>query len=192
LIGNGFILGGSLLVARPQGGQLHPKFTAPRRTTMAKQAKPVPEGYHTVTPHLVVHGAADAIEFYKKAFGARELGRAPGPGGKLMHAEVQIGDSKIMLADDFPDMGSLSPAALKGTPVTIHLYVENADALFQQAIKAGAKVLLPLADQFWGDRYGQLADPFGHRWSIATHLKDMTPEDMRKASEAAMAQMGKH
>jgi PhnB protein len=156
---------------------------------MARQVKAIPEGFHTVTPHLVVHGAAEAIDFYKKAFGATELRRMPGPGGKLLHAEVQIGDSRIFLVDDFPDMGSLSPVALKGTPVTFHLYVENADSVFEQAVKAGAQVLMPLADQFWGDRYGLVADPFGHRWSIASHVKDLTPEQMQKAGQAAMAQM---
>ena len=154
--------------------------------------KRVPEGYHTVTPHLVIQGAAQAIEFYKKAFGAKELRRSPGPGGKLMHAEMQIGDSRIFLNDDFPEMGALSPVALKGTPVTIHLYVEDADSVYQQAVKAGAKVVMPLADQFWGDRYGLVTDPFGHSWSIGSHIKDMTPEEMQKAGAAAMAQMGKH
>jgi PhnB protein len=159
---------------------------------MAKTVKRVPEGYHTLTPHLVVHGAAQAIEFYKKAFGAKELRRSPGPGGKLMHAELQIGNSRLMLNDDFPEMGAVSPQALKGTPVTIHIYVEDADAMFQQAVKAGAKVLMDLADQFWGDRYGVVTDPFGHHWSIGSHIKDLTPEELQKAGAAAMAQMGKH
>jgi uncharacterized glyoxalase superfamily protein PhnB len=159
---------------------------------MAKTVKRVPEGYHTLTPHLTVHGAAQAIEFYKKAFGAKELRRSPGPGGKLMHAELQIGDSRFLLNDDFPDMGAVSPQALKGTPVTIHIFVEDADAMFQQAVKAGAQVLMPLADQFWGDRYGVVTDPFGHRWSIGSHIKDLTPEELQKAGAAAMAQMGKH
>jgi PhnB protein len=160
---------------------------------MASPVKRVPQGYHTVTPHLVVRGGAEAIEFYKKAFGARELRRAPGPDGKsIMHAEIQIGDSRVFLNDEFPDMGAISPLGLKGSPVTIHLYVEDVDRVFQQAVQAGAKVGMPLADQFWGDRYGTIVDPFGHHWSIASHVKDMTPEEMQKAAAAAFANMGKH
>jgi PhnB protein len=158
---------------------------------MASPVKRVPQGFHTVTPHLVVRGASEAIEFYKKAFGARELSRAPGPDGKsLMHAEIQIGDSHVFLNDEYPDMGSVSPLALKGTPVTIHLYVEDVDRVFQQAVQAGAKVAMPLADQFWGDRYGIVIDPYGHRWSLASHVKDMTPQEMQKAAAEAFAQMG--
>ena len=148
---------------------------------MAKNGQRVPEGHHTVTPHLTVGGAAQAIEFYQKAFGAKELGRAPGPAGKLMHAEIQIGDSRVFLNDEFPEMGARSPLALNGTPVQIHLYVEDADALFQQAVEAGATVLMPLADQFWGDRYGIVTDPFGHRWSIASLIRDVTCEEVEKA-----------
>jgi uncharacterized glyoxalase superfamily protein PhnB len=136
---------------------------------------------HSVTPHLVCEGAADAIEFYKKAFNAVETARMPGPNNKLMHAAVKIGDSTVMLADDFPDYGGLGPKALKGSPVTLHLYVKDADAIFAQAVAAGATVKMPLADMFWGDRYGQVTDPFGHHWSIATHIKDMTPEEMHEA-----------
>jgi PhnB protein len=146
---------------------------------------PVPEGMHTVTPHLVCAGAADAIEFYKKAFGAVELARMPGPQGKLMHAMIRIGDSPIMLVDEFPEWGSNAPTSLKGTPVTIHLSVPDADAQFARARDAGAQVKMELADMFWGDRYGVLEDPFGHRWSIATHVRDVAPEEleaeMRKA-----------
>jgi PhnB protein len=160
---------------------------------MASPVQRVPQGFHTVTPHLVVRGAAEAIEFYKKAFGARELSRSPGPDGKsLMHAEIQIGDSRIFLNDEFPEMGAVSPLGLKGTAVTLHLYVEDADKLFQQAVQHGAKVGMPLCDQFWGDRYGMVIDPFGHRWSIASHIKDMTPEEIKKAAAAAFANMGKH
>jgi PhnB protein len=160
---------------------------------MASPVKRVPQGFHTVTPHLVVRGASEAIEFYKKAFGARELGRSPGPDGKsIMHAMVQIGDSRIFLNDEFPGMGAISPLGLKGSPVTIHLYVEDADRVFQQAVQAGAKVAMPLADQFWGDRYGIVIDPYGHHWSIGSHIKDMTPEEMQKAAAAAFAQMDKH
>jgi len=158
---------------------------------MAGTSKRVPEGYRTVTPHLTIRGAAEAIEFYKKAFGAREIRRSPGPDGKVMHAEIQIGDSRILLNDEFPEMGAFSPSSLKGTPVTMHVFVEDCDAVFDKAVKAGATVAMPLADQFWGDRYGLLVDPFGHRWSIASHLKDMTPEQMRAAAEEAMKQMAK-
>ena len=145
--------------------------------------KPVPEGMHTVTPHLVCAGASDAIEFYKKAFNAVEVGRMAGPKGKLMHAMIRIGDSGIMLVDEFPEWGSLGPKSLKGSPVTIHLYVENADAFVKRAVDAGAKITMPLADMFWGDRYGKLEDPFGHHWSVATHIRDVTPEEMQKAMQ---------
>ncbi len=146
--------------------------------------KPIPEGMHSLTPHLICDGAAQAIEFYKKAFNAVEHTRMPGPGGKLMHAHLTIGNSALMLADEFPEMGGFGPKALKGSPVTIHLYVENADVVFNQAVTAGAAVRMPLADMFWGDRYGQVEDPFGHRWSIATHMRDMTPEQMMEEMKA--------
>ena len=139
------------------------------------QVKPIPTGMRTVTPHLVCAGAAEAIEFYKKAFKAEEQGRMPAPDGKLMHAHIKIGDSSVMLVDEFLEWGSFGPKSLKGSPVTIHLYVENADATFERAIAAGGKVKMPMADMFWGDRYGIVVDPFGHQWSIATHIKDMTP-----------------
>jgi PhnB protein len=148
--------------------------------------KPIPEGMHTLTPHLVCADASSAIDFYKKAFGATELARMPGPNGKLMHGAVRIGDSVLMLVDEMPEWGSLGPKALKGSPVTIHMYVEDADAALARAVAAGAKVTMPLADMFWGDRYGQIEDPFGHRWSIATHIRDASPEEMRQA----MAKMG--
>jgi uncharacterized glyoxalase superfamily protein PhnB len=148
---------------------------------MTAKVDAIPEGMHSVTPHLVCEGAADAIEFYKKAFNAVETARMPGPNNKLMHAAVKIGDSTVMLADDFPDYGGLGPKALKGSPVTLHLYVKDADAIFAQAVAAGATVKMPIADMFWGDRYGQVTDPFGHHWSIATHIKDMTPEEMNEA-----------
>jgi len=141
--------------------------------------KPIPEGMHSITPHLVCEGAAEAIEFYKKAFDAVENGRMPTPDGKIMHAQIRIGDSPLMLVDAFPDMGAFGPKALKGSPVTIHLYVEDADKTFDQAVAAGATVRMPLADMFWGDRYGQLIGPFGHIWSIATHKHDYTPEQMQ-------------
>jgi len=140
---------------------------------------------HTVTPHLICAGAADAIEFYKTAFGATELSRMPGPDGKVMHASIRIGNSVIMLNDEMPDWGTVGPKALKGSPVTVHLYVENADEVFDKAVRAGAKVTMPLDDMFWGDRYGKVEDPFGHQWSIGTHMRDVSPEEMEKA----MAQM---
>jgi uncharacterized glyoxalase superfamily protein PhnB len=151
------------------------------------QVKPVPEGMRIVTPHLVCAGAVDAIEFYKKAFGAVETARLPGPQGKLMHAMIRIGDSPVMLVDEFPEMGSLSPKSLKGSPVTIHLYVENVDAIVERAVKAGAKITMPVADMFWGDRYGQLVDPFGHHWSVGTHIRDVSMEEMQQAMQKGSA-----
>ena len=147
------------------------------------QVKPVPDGMHTVTPHLVCAGAAEAIEFYKKAFNAVETGRLAGAQGKLMHAAIKISDSTVMLADEFPEYGSLGPKALKGSPVTIHVYVEDVDAFVKQAVAAGAKITMPLEDMFWGDRYCKLDDPFGHHWSVATHLRDVTSEEMRQAMQ---------
>lgn len=148
------------------------------------KARPIPEGYHTATPYLIIQGAANAIEFYKKAFGATELMRMAGPGGKVMHAEIKIGDSPIMVADEFPEMGVRGPQALGGSPVSIFLYVEDVDALAKQAIAAGAKELMPVQDQFWGDRYGKLQDPFGHVWDIATHKEDVAPEEIYKRAAA--------
>jgi len=152
---------------------------------MAKaRTKAVPKDMHSVTPHLVCAGAADAIEFYRKAFGATEEVRLPGPGGKLMHAMIRIGGSAIMLADEMPEWGSLGPKALKGSPVTIHLYVDDVDTFVERAVKAGAKVTMPVDDMFWGDRYGKLEDPFGHHWSVATHQRDVTAEEMAQAMKA--------
>jgi len=151
---------------------------------MAK-AGPIPKGFHTITPHLVVAGAAAAIDFYKKAFGAEEVTRMPGPGGRLMHAEIRIGNSQLMLADEMPEFGNKSPKSLGGTPVTVHLYVDNVDAVYDRAVKAGAKATMPLMDAFWGDRYGQIEDPFGHKWGLATHVEDLTPEEtMARAKKA--------
>jgi PhnB protein len=141
----------------------------------------VPAGMTSITPHLVCEGALEAIAFYKTAFDAIEEACLPGPDGRIMHAQIRIGNSAIMLADAFAECASPGPKALKGSPVAIHLYVSDADATFAQAIAAGAKVIMPLSDMFWGDRYGQLEDPFGHRWSIATHLKDVSPEDCAEA-----------
>jgi len=153
---------------------------------MTTAVKAIPEGMHTITPHLICAGAADAIAFYKKAFGAIEQTRMPGPGGTVMHASLRIGDSTLMLADEFPQSGGYGPLALKGTPVVIHLYVPNADEFFAQAVAAGATVRMPLADMFWGDRYGQVQDPFGHMWSIATHQHDYTPEQMQEGMKKMM------
>lgn len=142
--------------------------------------KPIPEGYHTATAYLIVKDAASALDFYKKAFGATELMRLAGPGGKVMHAEIKIGDSPIMLADEFPEMGARSPQSLGGSPVSLLLYVEDVDARFNQAIAAGATVQRAVKDQFYGDRSGTLVDPFGHVWSIATHKEDVSPAEMDK------------
>jgi PhnB protein len=150
--------------------------------------KPIPEGYHSVTPYLIINGAADAIEFYKKAFGATELFRMAKE-GKVGHAEIKIGDSPIMLSDEHPEMGYLSPTTLGGTPVSIMIYVEDVDTIFNRAIAAGGKQLKPLQDQFYGDRSGSLKDPFGHVWHVATHKEDVSPEDMEKRM-AASAQGG--
>lgn len=151
-------------------------------------AKPIPDGYHGVIPHLVVDGAAKALAFYAEAFGAEEVCRMPAPGGeKLMHAEMKIGASFVFLADDFPEFGQAcrAPTAIGGTPVGLHLYVTDCDAAIARAAKAGATVDMPATDMFWGDRYGTVTDPFGHRWSFATHMKDMTPEEMGAAAAAA-------
>jgi PhnB protein len=154
--------------------------------TMSTQpVKPIPEGMHTVTPHLICGGAAEAIDFYKKAFGAEEVSRIPGPQGKLMHAMIRIGDSAIMLVDEFPEWGSLGPKSLKGSPVAIHLYVKNVDAFVSRAVEAGAKITMPVADMFWGDRYGQIEDPFGHRWSVGTRVRDVSPEELVRAAQEA-------
>ena len=147
-------------------------------------AKPIPDGYRTVTPYLIVRGAAAALEFYKKAFGAKERMRLPMPGGRIGHAEIEIGDSVIMLADEFPEMGAKSPQTIGGTPVGICVYVENVDARFKQAIAAGGKEEKPVIDQFYGDRSGTLADPFGHKWTLATHIEDVTPEEIGRRMAA--------
>lgn len=143
--------------------------------------KPIPDGMSAVTPHLVCAGAADAIEFYRKAFGAVEEARLPGPDGKLMHALIRIGGAAVMLVDEMPQWGAVGPKTLKGSPVTIHLYVADADAFVARAAAAGAKVTMPVDDAFWGDRYGVLEDPFGHHWSVATHTRDLTPAEIDAA-----------
>ena len=143
--------------------------------------KPIPEGMTAVTPHLVCAGAAEALEFYQRAFGAVAEFRLPGPDGKLAHAQIRIGGAPIMLGEAMPSCGSLDPLALKGSPVTIHLYVDDADATAERAVKAGAKLTMPVTDMFWGDRYGQVEDPFGHRWSVATHVRDVSEAEMAEA-----------
>lgn len=151
---------------------------------MATKVKAIPDGYHTITPYLSVKGAAAALEFYKKAFGAEELYRMPGPDGKVAHAEVQLGNSRIMLADEFPEMGSKSPVSLGGSPVGLMLYVDDVDAVAKRAISAGAKVERAVENQFYGDRSGTFVDPFGHKWTIATHVEDVTPEEMERRMKA--------
>jgi len=147
------------------------------------KVKPIPNDMHTVTPHLVCAGAAEAIEFYKKAFGAKEEARLPAPNGKIMHAMIRINGSAVMLVDEMPEWGALGPKSLKGSPVTIHLYVEDADAFVARAVKAGAKVTMPVCDAFWGDRYGKIEDPFGHHWSVGTHVRDVSMEEAQKAMQ---------
>jgi PhnB protein len=153
------------------------------------KVKPIPEGMHSLTPHLICAGAVAAIAFYKKAFDATGEGFLPGPDGKVMHAEIEIGDSALMLMDEFPDMGGFGPKSLKGSPVSIHLYVENVDAVFAQAVAAGATVTMPVADMFWGDRYGQREDPFGHNWSVATHTRDMSPQEIQEGMAKMAGEM---
>jgi len=150
-------------------------------------AKPIPDGYHSVTPYLIINGAADALEYYKKAFGATELFRMPAPEGKIGHAEIKIGDSPIMLADEFPEMGYKSPKSLGGSPVSIMIYVDDVDTVFKQAVDAGGKEQRPIKDQFYGDRSGTLEDPFGHVWHVATHKEDISPEEMERRAKAASA-----
>jgi len=147
--------------------------------TMPKAKSPVPEGFRTLTPHVTVKGAEKYIDFLKQAFNAVEVSRSPGPGGKLMHAHVRIGDADLMFNDDFPEFGG-PPIAEGNWPLTLHLYVPDADRIFNQAVAAGCAVTMPIADQFWGDRYGLLKDPFGFNWGIATHVEDPTPEEIRE------------
>ncbi len=158
---------------------------------MSKSPQPIPPGHEGLIPHLVCSPCAAAIEFYKKAFGAEELNRVPAPDGRIMHAAVRIGKSHLFLVDDFPEYAggnSQTATALKGTPVTIHQYVENCDAAIERAVKAGATVTMPAMDMFWGDRYGSVTDPYGHKWSFGTHIKDLTPAEMQSGMKAAFAQ----
>jgi len=151
---------------------------------MTMNVKPIPEGYHSVTPYLIFSGASDAIAFYKKALGAEEVTRMDGPGGRIHHAEIRIGDSHIMLADEHPEIGAVSPKTIGGSPVSIHLYVEDVDAAVERAVAAGAKLVRPVADQFYGDRTGGVEDPFGYRWFIATHKEDLTMDEIRRRAAA--------
>jgi uncharacterized glyoxalase superfamily protein PhnB len=153
--------------------------------------KAIPEGYHTLTPSMTVRNAERAVEFYKQASGAVEKGVMKGPDGKVMHAELRIGDSLFMLADEFPQFGSLSPQTIGGTGTGLHIYVEDVDSAFDRAIKAGATVEMPVSEMFWGDRFGKLVDPFGHKWSIATHTRDMSAEEIEEAQSEFMKQMPK-
>jgi len=155
---------------------------------MAGKVKPIPDGYHAVTPYMSVKGAANAIEFYKKAFGAKEVMRMPGPGGMIGHAEIEIGGSRIMLADEHPEMNFRGPKSIGGTAVHIHLYVDDADKVANQAAAAGAKIIRPVADQFYGDRLGSLEDPFGHVWHVSTHKEDLSMEELKKRAAKVAAQ----
>ena len=152
---------------------------------MTNKVNPVPEGYHTLTPYLTIRNAAAALDFYKRAFGADETFRIASPDGKVGHAEIRIGDSAIMLSDEFPEMGAKSPESIGGSPVMLHLYVDDVDALVDRAVKAGGKLERPVADQFYGDRGGMITDPFGHKWWIATHVEDVPPDELERRSKAA-------
>ncbi len=150
--------------------------------------KPIPDGYHSVTPYLIIKGAAKALDFYKKALAAEELMRMPAPDGSIAHAEIKVGNSPIMIADENPTWGNRSPQSLNGSPVIIHLYVNDVDKVAASAIAAGAKVLMPVTDQFYGDRSGRFQDPFGHLWVISTHKEDLTPDEIGRRAEKAMKQ----
>ncbi len=151
---------------------------------MNATVQPIPDGMHSLTPHIVCRDAPAAMDFYVRAFAARDGGRLAGPDGKLMHGMMWIGNSALMLVDENPEWGMLSPLSLKGTPVVLHLYVEDVDAALARAVEAGATLTMAAADMFWGDRYGQVRDPFGHQWSIATHVRDVSPADIETASKA--------
>lgn len=155
------------------------------------KVQPIPDRYASVTPHIVCKGVDKALAFYEKAFGAKDTVSMPGPDGKIMHAEMRIGKTIVMLGEENIEWGSKSPQTLGGTPVVLHVYFENVDQAFERAIKAGAKMKMPLTDMFWGDRYGQVTDPFGHVWSMAMHIKDMSPQEMDKAMKEQMSAMGK-
>jgi PhnB protein len=158
---------------------------------MAAKVTPIPPGFHTLTPHLTVRNAKEALEFYKQAFGAEVLHVANTPDGKVMHATVRMGDSILMLNDEMPEHGALSPLSSGGSGVTLHIYTENVDGAFARAVAAGATVKMPLADQFWGDRYGVVADPYGFKWSLATRVKELSPEQMQEEQEKMFSAMKK-
>ena len=164
------------------------KKGAAKKVAAKKKVSAVPAGYHTVTPHLVCRNASGAIDFYKKAFDAKERYRMLGPDGKIAHAEITIGNSIVMLGDESPQMGAIAPETLGGSPVNVFLYVPNVDKTYAQAVGAGAKPDMPPMDMFWGDRYGKLSDPFGHKWSMATHIEDVSPKEMARRGKEAMAQ----
>jgi PhnB protein len=155
---------------------------------MPSKVKAIPEGHHTVAPYLAIKNAVSALEFYKKAFGAKETYRLILPDGRLGHAEIRLGDSLVMLADEFPEFGGKAPESLGGSPVSIHLYVEDVDVFVKRAVAEGARLLKPVADQFYGDRSGQLEDPYGHLWWVATHKEDVAPEEMQKRVRALLGQ----
>jgi PhnB protein len=157
---------------------------------MPSKTPAIPEGMHTITPHITLRNAAQAIDFYKRAFGAEELGRSLTPDGKIMHAMIRIGNSLLMMNDEFPNMGCSSAETLGGTNVTLHIQTEDVDSLFERAVKAGAKATMPVADQFWGDRYGQVTDPFGQRWSLATRVEQLSPEEVEARAKAFFAKAG--
>jgi uncharacterized glyoxalase superfamily protein PhnB len=152
-------------------------------------AKPIPDGYHTVTPALTVKNGAEAIEFYKRALGAKELMRFPGPDGRLMHAEIEVGDSKIMLGEEMPEQGCRAPSSVGAVSSSLYLYVEDVDKAFRRAVEAGARATMPPTDMFWGDRFGQVEDPSGHRWGLATHKEDPSPEEIARRQKEFLAQM---
>jgi PhnB protein len=158
---------------------------------MAAKVTPIPPGFHTLTPHLTVRNAKEALEFYKQAFGAEVLHVADMPDGKVMHATVRMGDSILMLNDEMPEHGAFSPLSSGGSGVTLHIYTENVDDAFARAVAAGATVKMPLADQFWGDRYGVVADPYGFKWSLATRVKELSPEQMQEEQEKMFSAMKK-
>ena len=176
----------------PMPAKKRPSRPAKRKARTARPAKKpdtiasISDRMRTVTPHLICAGAIDAIEFYKRAFGAVEEMRIPGLPGKLLHAAIRIGDSIVLLVDEYPQWGALGPKALRGSPVIVHLVVPNVDRFVARAVKAGAKITMPVADMFWGERYGKIEDPFGHQWSVATHLRDMTPEEMQAAARTLL------
>lgn len=159
-----------------------------KQASSRKKVSPIPKGFHTVTPGLALRNAAEAIEFYKKAFGAKEKFRMPTPDGKIMHADIVIGDSHIMLGEEKPEMNHLSPQSLNGTPVNFYVYVKDVDKAFDQAVKAGATVVMPVMDAFWGDRHGMLKDPFGHSWGLATHKRNLSEKEIKKGAEEFFAQ----